>query len=169
MLINLTDVFNSEGKFRSESIPFEADFFVLGDERYTIVNREDSKLVFENVESGKVLLSGDALITLKGSCDRCLRDVEFTVCTHFEHDLYSPDSIADGGDREEQSFLSGYDLDTEELLRGEFIINMPVKILCKEDCKGICKVCGQNLNEKECGCDTFVPDPRWAGLKDFFK
>ncbi len=39
----------------------------------------------------------------------------------------------------------------------------------KDDCKGICPVCGQNLNEKECGCDTFVPDPRMAVIQDIFK
>ena len=46
--------------------------------------------------------------------------------------------------------------------------NMPTKILCKPDCKGICKVCGKNLNEGDCGCDQFVPDPRMAAIKDIY-
>ena len=46
---------------------------------------------------------------------------------------------------------------------------IPVKILCKEDCKGICSVCGSNLNEGECGCDRFVPNAAFAGLSDLFK
>ena len=48
------------------------------------------------------------------------------------------------------------------------LVNMPVKVLCKPGCKGICKQCGHNLNEGECGCDTFVPDPRMAAIKDIF-
>ena len=40
---------------------------------------------------------------------------------------------------------------------------------CKEDCKGLCPVCGTNLNEKECGCDRTVADPRMAAIQDIFK
>jgi len=43
-----------------------------------------------------------------------------------------------------------------------------VKILCREDCKGVCPVCGQNRNERDCGCDTFVPDPRMAAINTIF-
>ena len=42
------------------------------------------------------------------------------------------------------------------------------KILCDEDCKGICKKCGQNLNDGACECDDFVPDIRFANLMDIF-
>ena len=45
---------------------------------------------------------------------------------------------------------------------------MPVKVLCRPDCKEICKKCGHNLNDGDCGCDTFVPDPRMAAIKDIF-
>ena len=44
----------------------------------------------------------------------------------------------------------------------------PTKILCKEDCKGICKKCGKDLNQGACGCDDFVPDVRFANLMDIF-
>ncbi|MBO4749763.1 MAG: DUF177 domain-containing protein, partial [Lachnospiraceae bacterium] len=60
-------------------------------------------------------------------------------------------------------------LNTETLLYNELMENWPAKILCKEDCKGLCPVCGKNLNEGECGCDRFVPDPRLAGIQDLFK
>ena len=44
-----------------------------------------------------------------------------------------------------------------------------MKILCKEDCKGLCSVCGKDLNEGKCDCDTFVPDPRMAAIMDIFR
>ena len=56
----------------------------------------------------------------------------------------------------------------EELLRNEIVINWPMKILCRPDCRGICRQCGQDLNTGTCDCDTFVPDPRMAVIKDIF-
>ena len=56
----------------------------------------------------------------------------------------------------------------DAFMESEISFNMPTKILCKPDCKGICKVCGKNLNEGDCGCDQFVPDPRMAAIKDIY-
>ena len=66
------------------------------------------------------------------------------------------------------SFMEGYQLNTETLLYNEILENWPAKILCKDDCKGLCPVCGKNRNDGDCGCDTFVPDPRMAAIKDVF-
>ena len=44
------------------------------------------------------------------------------------------------------------------------LLSLPAYPVCQEGCKGLCSVCGNNLNERECGCDRKVPDPRWAGL-----
>ena len=66
------------------------------------------------------------------------------------------------------SFMEGYQLNAETFVYNEIMGNWPAKILCKEDCKGLCLVCGQNLNERDCGCDTFVPDPRMAVIQDIF-
>ena len=67
-----------------------------------------------------------------------------------------------------KNFMEGYQLNVEQLIYSEIIINWPMKVLCNENCKGICKICGQNLNEGMCTCDDFVPDPRMSGIKDIF-
>ena len=73
------------------------------------------------------------------------------------------------GEEDEQSeFVEGYKVDVDELVLSEMLLNWPSKILCKEDCKGICSVCGHDLNEGECGCDRFVPNPAFAGLSEMF-
>ena len=59
-------------------------------------------------------------------------------------------------------------LDVETFVHNEILVNWPAKILCREDCRGICPVCGQDLNQGSCGCDTFVPDPRMAVIQDIF-
>ena len=108
-------------------------------------------------------------------CDRCLKDVKVSVSADFAHQVTSPDQekgateeASDDTSDEEQNFVSGYELDTDALISNEILIHMPVKVLCKDDCKGICSVCGHDLNEGECGCDRFVPDPRMAAIKDIF-
>ena len=60
------------------------------------------------------------------------------------------------------------ELDTEAFIYNEMIMSLPMKVLCKETCKGLCPVCGKNRNMGDCGCDTFVPDPRLAAIKDIF-
>lgn len=54
-------------------------------------------------------------------------------------------------------------------LHNEVLINWPMRVLCKEDCKGICSRCGANLNQGSCDCDTADLDPRMAVISDIFK
>ena len=57
----------------------------------------------------------------------------------------------------------------DELILEEVIPLLPTKVLCDEDCRGLCPVCGTNLNKEECGCDRTVKDPRMAAIQDIFK
>jgi uncharacterized protein len=54
----------------------------------------------------------------------------------------------------------------EDVLREQVLLSLPVRTLCREDCKGLCPRCGQNLNSETCTCDTIPVDPRWAVLSD---
>ena len=85
-----------------------------------------------------------------------------------EYELVSPEATEQSEDADEQSFMVGYEFDVDAFIESEISFNMPTKILCNPDCKGICKVCGKNLNEGDCGCDQFVPDPRMAAIKDIY-
>jgi uncharacterized protein len=69
---------------------------------------------------------------------------------------------------DENDYIIGYDLDVDKLIYGEILVNWPMKILCKNDCKGICNRCGANLNLGECGCDRAELDPRMAVIRDIF-
>ena len=168
MLINLTDVFTSEGKDRRESLIYEPDIFSYMGNDYKILDKSPADMIFSNVGTGKVLIKGSIKLVLEVPCDRCLQMIEQPLDVKFEQEVFSPEADQQMYDQDEQDFMLGYELDTEAFLNSEILVNMPVKILCKPDCKGICKQCGHNLNEGECGCDTFVPDPRMAALKDIF-
>ena len=168
MLINLTDVFTSEGKVKKVSQTYDSDSVSYMGVTYPVKDKSDVSLTFTNIGTGRILLEGTMSLTVEMPCDRCLQSVEMPIGVSFAHEIAAPDSENVQSEEEEQCFISGYELDVDALMNNEILINMPVKVLCREDCKGICPVCGQNLNEKECGCDTFVPDPRMAAIKDIF-
>lgn len=168
MLLNLTDILSSEEKTVQKQISYEADVFESGLESFPIIKKTPLDLTMKVIEKGKVLLTGAMKLTFQMNCDRCLKDVSYDLDLNFEESISKEEIEADTEDKEEQSFLEGYHLDTEKLIHNEILMNLPMKVLCREDCKGICKQCGKDLNLGECGCDDFVPDPRMAMIKDIF-
>jgi uncharacterized protein len=67
----------------------------------------------------------------------------------------------------DEEVYRGKEIDLDPILREQIVLAVPGYPVCKESCKGLCTVCGANLNERECGCERRVPDPRLAGLAKF--
>lgn len=168
MLMNLTDVFSLEGKDIEEYLSLEADEVSYMGNAYPITEKEPVCVKCSNIGKGKALVNGKVSLTLRIPCDRCLKEVMVPLHFEFTQEVTSPDAAEQAGQEDKQFFLQGYELDMEALVNSEILVNMPVKVLCKPDCRGICKQCGHDLNEGDCGCDTFVPDPRMAAIKDIF-
>ena len=157
MLINLTDVFTEEGKSVAREVPLELTGVDFQGEHFRILDKSPVKLTLSHSGAGKALVEADAEVSVAMKCDRCLKEV------------FSPEK-ADADEAEEQSgFMEGYQLNVDGLISNEIFTCWPLKVLCREDCKGLCRVCGKDLNEGECGCDTFVPDPRMAAIMDIFR
>src|SRR5690606_41706177 len=68
-------------------------------------------------------------------------------------------------DEADQILYDGTEVDLAPAVREQILLTLPMSALCKDDCRGLCQVCGQDLNERECGCDRRVTDPRWAALR----
>lgn len=106
----------------------------------------------------------DAKITfvLETRCDRCAADVKLPFEVKMEHGL-----VSSLNDEENDDYILVEDmrLDIEELTSEDIYLALPAKILCKDDCKGVCMTCGADLNDGPCGCEKEI-DPRWAGLFD---
>lgn len=168
MFIHLSDVFTSEGKRLDAEAELEMTSFDNGRERFEIIEKSPVSIVITHLEAGKILVKADLQLTLQAACDRCLTEVPVRLELQAERFVLSPELIAEAEDADDQSFVDGYELDVEAFAHDMIIGNWPAKILCKEDCKGICPVCGQNLNVRDCGCDSFVPDPRMAVIQDIF-
>ena len=105
-------------------------------------------------------------------CDRCLKEVPYEFLIEFEKDMNLNElnqSEAHDETAEEKNYIDGYNLDVDKLLYNEILIGWPMKILCREDCKGICNMCGQNLNKGTCDCEDTSLDPRMSVIRDVFK
>ena len=117
-------------------------------------------------------LTVEALI--ETSCSRCLKDFEETLQMKLNYEIVSPKE-AEEMDLEEDIIVVDQDvMDLEKVIIEELIMKVPMKPLCKEDCKGICNSCGQNLEEGSCNCAPHEEvqetiDPRLAKLKGLLK
>ena len=166
MLINLSDALTYEGRVVRSTAALEMTEFSSRLGAYEITDKSDVELVVTNCGDGKAVVTGRCELQFAAVCDRCLLPVPVSMILDMEHTVVSPEASIE--DEDDESIMDGYQLDVEALVYHEILVNWPVKILCKEDCKGVCLKCGTNLNERECGCDTFIPDPRMAAIKDIF-
>lgn len=119
-----------------------------------------------------IRVAGDLSTRVALPCARCLEPVLRDLVRSFDL-LYRPLG-ADAGPEErsvsvteaEVSYYQGDGLLLEDAVREQVFLALPLKAVCREDCRGLCPKCGANLNEKQCFCKDHVEDPRWAALKD---
>ncbi len=167
--MNLTEVILEEGKIieRQETIELESFDFPFGS--FPIIRKSPLSLTVEN-KGNKVLgLKGHIDLTVNIPCARCLEEVATSLSVDFEKEADMKQSEEDRLNAlDESDFLNGYNLDVDKLVYGETLLNWPSRVLCSEDCKGLCKVCGQNLNQGTCNCDSTDLDPRMAKIRDIF-
>jgi uncharacterized protein len=119
-------------------------------------------------------LAGGVTTTLELPCSRCLES--FTTPVASEFDLrYQPHTHAAGSGHEAErqieeddlstAFYDNEEIDLGELMREQFYLSLPMKPLCGDHCRGLCPVCGTNLNRDTCDCKREWEDPRLAVLK----
>ena len=170
MLINLTELFSVDGKEKDYTCDIDINQLCTSKDAYDIVSRSPVKLHVRNLGDKKLLLTGNAEVTLQMPCDRCLEPVDIPFELEFDEELdMSKTESERTEDLDEQPYVSGYNLDVDRLLSNELLLNLPMKVLCREDCKGICNRCGANLNHTECSCDRSSPDPRMSVIQDLFQ
>lgn len=141
---------------------------------------------FEKV-SGGVLLRGKFPLSVQGPCKRCVTDVKLELPVEFTLNLI-PESLARGDDYVEEGegdddqkgerggtfslkdadeeLFNGKQIELDPIVREQVLLALPMDLLCKEACKGLCAQCGTNLNEQQCSCEQKPVDPRLAVLKN---
>jgi uncharacterized protein len=128
--------------------------------------------------SGKVRLAGNEVFVnghvetrTTVECDRCLQPVEMPVDTDFALEYitgseYESSGVAELTEAEMSvAVFDGEAIDVDEIVKEQIVLAVPTRMLCREDCKGICPECGTDRNTGDCSCATNDTDPRWAALK----
>ena len=175
MLIRVADLQLSKLEFNQDFAPgaidFGADFSQVGPLKAegraeVIVEHRGHK---ENIDDIRVVAKLG--VTMEVACARCLEPVQFSVNRAFDL-LYRPLGV----DRRAQEvsiseadteigYYEGEGLLLEDVLREQVLLASPVKLVCREDCKGLCPQCGTNLNTATCDCPQ-PADARWAALSE---
>ena len=169
MQIHLSDVTDSEGKYIQLQPELELDkiSFQMGD--YPILEKTPVELEITNTGNKVLELKGIGSVTVGIPCDRCLEQVAVKIPYEIEQKLDMKKSDTERvQDLDENDYLTGMDLDVDRLVYLEVLMSWPLKVLCREDCKGICSRCGKNLNKGSCGCAEEPNDPRMAAISDIF-
>ena len=117
--------------------------------------------------AGVLLMDGTVETCIHGICDRCAEDFDREISYPIQVVLVT--ELSNEENEDEWVFpLEGDCADLDDIVRTVFVLNMDSKLLCKDDCKGICPRCGKNLNQGPCDCRK-EPDPRLAALKQLIK
>lgn len=170
MRIDLTDVLSQDGNTQEESVTLDLTHFRRGrGEHYKLTERSPVQVSIRHEKDQVLTIKGQCRVSLQMACARCLTPVRKDLELTFEHQV---DVLHPGEDEDElEMSLCIQDrkmLDVDQLVHNEILINLPIRVLCKEDCKGICPVCGQNLNEGACSCDQGQADLRTAAFQEIF-
>jgi len=150
---------------------YQPEELVLSDDRVKIV-----KPVAVNGKvrraGAEVFVTGHLETQVEIECDRCLKPLESVINNDFGLEYitdseYKASNIVELSEEDlAVSVFDGEAIDVDELVKEQLLLSLPSRSLCREDCKGICPVCGADKNSSNCNCESSEGDPRWAALRN---
>ena len=165
MLLGLSKIIDCPG----QSIPFSVSVD-LSDLCYGVSYPVSEPVLAQGTvrnTAGVLMMEGQVRTTIHGICDRCAGSFDREVT--FPIDVVLVTELANEENEDEWVFpLEGDSADLDDIVRTVFVLNLDSKLLCKEDCKGLCPKCGKNLNDGPCNCQKEL-DPRFAALKQLLE
>jgi uncharacterized protein len=145
-----------------ERVEIELEPLVLGGQTYEAApNPAPAELTVTRASSGTVL-ELTFVVSLEGPCFRCLQDADLRLSL----DLREYEAAKPEGDEEQTEYLADDRLDLSAWAHDAIALALPDKILCRDDCAGLCPVCGKDLNVEPHEHVEEVVDPRWAKLSE---
>ncbi|HEY5873398.1 MAG TPA: DUF177 domain-containing protein [Gaiellaceae bacterium] len=150
------------GEVRRESFEVALEPFMLGGQRYEATPATIPVELEISQASGAMVLDMRLEARLSGACMRCLgfAEVERQVRAREFHDFDAPPA-----DELHSDYVVDQQLQLSVWARDAVALELPDQILCREDCAGLCPVCGKDLNEEPHEHTERTPDPRWAALE----
>lgn len=161
MLLGLSKIIDCPGQSVSFSVSIDLSDLRFGN-CFPVTEAVKAEGTVRNT-AGVLVMKGTITTCIHGICDRCTaafdRELEIPI------DAVLVTELANEENEDEWVFtLEGDSADLEDIVRTIFVLNMDSKMLCSDDCKGLCCGCGKNLNFESCSCEKEI-DPRLAALK----
>lgn len=174
MFISVQDLEREKLEFNEVFSPQSIDFGPDLRQREPLKTHGRAEVLHEHRGHKQVVddvrIVGSLATTMEVSCARCLEPVVHALSHDFDL-LYRPLGIDRKGDEvsinqaeTEISYYEGEGVLLEDVLREQVLLALPIRTVCKEECKGLCPKCGANLNAGECNCVEPLPDTRWEAL-----
>ena len=168
MLIDISEILSSKEKEFCVSPELGIVSFRFGGVSWQVTGYDSYEL---RLSGGKSILkiSGQINLQLSAPCSRCLDNVSISESLTIDRSV-DFEKVREGliDDINDICFMKEESLDTDVLVYNELIPHLPMKILCREDCAGLCPVCGHNLNLGDCGCDRSSPNLQMSAIMDIF-
>ena len=156
-----------------EHFTFRGEFSVPTEEGNSAACRTDVEGTVVR-RGGRFFLEARVGSAIRLECSRCLEEFDLKITTGFDLVFHREERarLPEGMDEDDFVLLtdtleSRYDIFPR--VRESILLELPIRFLCDEECKGLCSICGANLNESQCGCAEKEPDPRWQGLKKLLR
>ena len=155
--------------FTESFAPGAIDFSEVQIRQATPLETDGTATLLQNT-GGEVRIQGRYRVEMTAECDRCLAPATFPLEGRFDL-FYRPAGSQKGLEVEldegeiEIGFYPGPGIELADVIREQVLLALPMHRLCREDCRGICPVCGANRNESACACETRAADERWAALR----
>lgn len=167
MRVELARLEDGRGEFGHQ---YQAGELSLDDERIKITAEPEVTGAIRQ-DGSRVKLSGQVKGGLGVECDRCLKPVHLAVNSSFRldyvtaKDYQQQQAVELEAEDLDLAVFDGEAIDVDALVAEELFLAIPDHVLCKNDCLGICAVCGVDRNSADCNCESAEIDPRWAALK----
>jgi len=171
MFLSIQEMEVRKVRFDETFQPGQLDFSGEGLEQASPLRATGSGEVLPHT-GGEVRITGHLTVRMEAACDRCLGRAAFPLDGDFDL-FYRPMAVI-ARDEEieihegevEIGFYEGGGMELEDILCEQVLLALPMQRVCREDCRGICPVCGANRNERDCQCRAAAGDDRWAGLRN---
>ena len=167
MIIDLASIGKDPRPLKAEFMPDDID---LDESTRLTQNAEFAGHIRR--EGSKIHVRGRIHARTETDCFRCLEPVAKDIDVQFEDVFVDAaaepieDEVELGENELDESLITTDEIDIADVVREQLILATTVKVLCKEDCKGLCPQCGGNRNLIDCKCEEEKHDPRWAALKN---
>jgi uncharacterized protein len=160
MILDVSQIITNDGASKRIEGTVSPESFSFNGQDITFVSPVEITGDVKNI-SGVLYLSLSCRACFTTQCSRCMESVSETMEFSFSERLSknAPD--------EDVITIDSHEIDLDDLVMRSFCSELPINYVCSKDCKGLCHVCGCNLNHTQCDCEDDYIDPRLAALKDF--